>query len=503
MSLGIDLGNYRTSVASEYTEWSALTQRQNHFISWVATDQDRVVVGDAAQSIAIEQGYDQVYCRFINHVEQSDSNYWVAGQQVKLFDLVGFLFKKAQYLASNHIQADTVLAVPNQLKSTQKLALLACAKKQGFQVKAILQQSFAKALALLHRENFKLGTVFALYDWEDDSFNFSIYRVISRYGIEILSSQSNDQVHDFALEQRIWFLISEKYKQLRGRDLTEEVLSQHDPRLKDCKTNLEKYGQASIEIRQYMIDLSLNEVSERTQDLVQQTIYKIDQALRQANLVEKDLNGGVYFLGTLQQDHMQSRGNSLIEQAKDYFTTNVFMEDGLGLAAKGASLFAQYYLTQSAEYRVQINDIHHESIFYLDRALHYYGIVTSIYDPQIKQDKDQNFPLIAKGQRLPVQYVQRLHTDEAGQVAVEVQFTTATLKTENLEKVEKWHAQRIEFSHSAQKLVELSLTFTLDVDHRLSCNIKNTFTGEERDIEQYDPVLGKYQYWRDPLIAVQ
>ena len=274
MSLGIDLGNYRTSVASEYTEWSALAQRQHHFISWLASDQDRVVVGDAAQSIALEQGYDQVYCRFVNQIEQQEKNYWVAGQEVKLFDLASFLFKKAQYLASNHVQADTVLSVSNHLKPNQKMALLACANKQGFQVKAILQQSFAKALALLHRENFKLGTVFAVYDWEDDSFNFSVYRVTSRYSIEVLSSQTNDQVHNFAVEQRIWFLIAEKYKQLRARDLTEDVLSLHDPRLKDCKANLEKYGQASIEIRQHMIDLSLSEVTERVQDLVQQPFIK-------------------------------------------------------------------------------------------------------------------------------------------------------------------------------------------------------------------------------------
>ena len=129
--------------------------------------------------------------------------------------------------------------------------------------------------------------------------------------------------------------------------------------------------------------------------------------------------------------------------------------------------------------------------------------MTSVYDPQTKQDKDQNFPLIAKGQRLPVQYVQRLHTDEMGQTAIEVQFTTAAMKTDLLEQVEKWQVQRIEFAHSAQKLVELTLTFNLDVDHRLSCKVKNTFTSEEYDIEQFDPILAKYQYWRDPLIAVQ
>lgn len=502
MTIGIDLGNYRTSLISDQVAWSSLADREHHFLSWVTSENNVAIVGEAALSIVDMHGYEHVYSRFIDKIGQDDQQYMIANQHLTSFDLVSFLFKKSQIL-SQASQDNYILAVPDNTETPQKMTLVACAQRQGCKVKAVITQSLAKAIALIHRENFKLGTVFAIYDWEDSMFTFSIYRVISTYGLEILASQSLEHVSQFACDQRLWALIAEKYKAARGRDLTEQVLSQQHPDIKECKNNLEKYGIASIALRQNNFDITFTEFDERTQDLVKQSLNKIEQAFRQANLLESDLNGGVYILGTSSQSNIESNTVSIIDPVKKSFTCQVNVEEGLGLAAKGAALFGQFYLNYSPDYRLQYFEIYDYSVLYLDRAQHYYGVVTSVYDPQLQADKDQNYPLIAKGQTLPTQYQTTLHTDENGQTQIDFQFTTALINTQQLEHVQKMPIQQLEFAQGAQRLVELTLNITIDLDHNLICTVQNHFTGETREVKQADPIFGKYQQWRDPLIVVQ
>ena len=415
---GIDLGNHHVNVVSNEIKWSDLSnQRAYSFLSWIVEESGRALIGEAALGIADQFGYDAIHHHFITTIDLDQQAKMLCGQQVYHFDLVTMLFKKAKVSFEKLLENPVVVAVPATLNQNQKIATGLAAQKAGISVKAIVSQSLAKAIALVAKENLVSGAIFGVYEWGESQFEFSLYRVVNQYNLETLASVVLDSVSGLACDQKIWDIVAEKYQVLRGKELKQSHFNLYDPRIKDCKENIQRYGTSSIEIKEYIIDVSKQEVLERIATMVKQTLVQVEQALRVAHVTVAELQA-IYVTGGA------SQLVSIVEQVRSAFTCAVYSEHVQGLAAQGAALFGQYYLSNRLDYKLINNKLnHHPNVVFLDRTQYYLGLVSVIYDPILKKDKDQNTILIEKNEEIPVQKFIQLHTDEALQTVLDIEFT--------------------------------------------------------------------------------
>lgn len=463
---GIDLGGYHVSIVGQEEG-----NIPSGFISWVYGEADVAYIGElAGYRCAEANDFGHLNHNFLREINHKKQDKVLAGVQVSAFGLVALLFRKAGLEQPGLKSADYLTAaVPAYFSPDQHVAVFDAARQEGLTLTAAISQGLAKAIYLLHNENFELGQVFAVYEWGATQFEFSVFRVLENKGLEVLASSSMDTVGGYACDQKYWDIVAEKYKAKRGKDLTALDFNVLSTQLISVKEEMST-ARSSIgfEIKNHEISISQSEFEQRISGLLAQTIHCAESALRLAGLSTTKVDS-VYLTGGSGQI------SSVISELKKSFGSQVFQVYEKNMAASGARLFSEYY--NRSDSPAQIKELAtHPSITRFNYTLYAYGLVTSVYDPELKADKDQNSVIIKKGQLLPVTEQVTFHSDEAKQDAVDLQLTYASSDTASLEDVQGQLNNRVNFIGMANALIEIKIVIHVDKNHDVTFDIKSELT---------------------------
>jgi molecular chaperone DnaK (HSP70) len=493
--VGIDLGGKQVKIGIADTA-SSINQYEQ-FTSWVYSEDGVAYVGEGAVTLGTnQQNPDEHYSNFLHQIDQAVELGQLAGVKVTALDLVKIIFRKAVLMREYITRADQCVAVvPAYMNQEQKIATSIAAKRAGLRLSAVISQGVAKAIALQNKYSLPVGHVFAIYEWGASQFEFSIFRVLNNNGLEVLTTTSLEQVGGYQCDQRLWQIVAEKYKLKRGKELVNNRVSMLDSHVIGTKEGLNTRADRSVEINNITLDVSRWEFEDRVRSLINETIECAKKAIRTANLPVSEIKD-IYLTGGSSQILAVSTA------VKETFASKITLETQSQLAAQGAVMFGQLYLTQSNSREIhETGQTSHVMI--LSRSLFHYGLVTSIYDLVSKSDKDQNSVVIQKNLPLPLRKSAVFSTDEPWQKIIAYQVTYSKSDTKNLAEVQKYEPILLEFDSGVAGLVEIQLDLWLTEDHTLRCELENHQTGESRVVECENEIIKRYSSFKDAALQVR
>ncbi len=193
---------------------------------------------------------------------------------------------------------EAVITVPAYFNDDQRQATKDAGKIAGLDVKRIINEPTAAALAY-GMENKKEQKV-AVYDLGGGTFDISILD-ISQGVVEVLSTNGDTHLGGDDFDKRVIDWILEQYKKQEGLDLSRDPMAMQRLREAAEKAKIELSAMQTTAInlpfitadatgpKHLNIDLSLAEFNRLTEDLVQRTLGPCKQALTDAKLSASEI----------------------------------------------------------------------------------------------------------------------------------------------------------------------------------------------------------------------
>jgi len=211
---------------------------------------------------------------------------------------------------------DAVITVPAYFDDSQRSATKAAGEIAGFNVRRILPEPTAAALAYGLDKN--VNQKILVYDFGGGTFDVSILEigdnVIETKGIGGDSYLGGD---DF--DQRIIDYLIEEYKKQEGVDLSKDPLAlqrlkeaaerakQELSTLYETEINLPFITSIGGEPKHLYFKLTRSKLEELTRDLVERSIEIVDKTLREVNLTPKDIDEIILVGGQTRMPLIQQR----------------------------------------------------------------------------------------------------------------------------------------------------------------------------------------------------
>jgi molecular chaperone DnaK len=193
---------------------------------------------------------------------------------------------------------EAVITVPAYFNDDQRQATKDAGKIAGLDVKRIINEPTAAALAY-GMENKKEQKV-AVYDLGGGTFDISILD-ISQGVVEVLSTNGDTHLGGDDFDKRVIDWILEQFKKQEGIDLSRDPMAMQRLREAAEKAKIELSGTQTTNInlpfitadatgpKHLNLDLSLSEFNRLTEDLVQRTLGPCRQALTDAKLSTSEI----------------------------------------------------------------------------------------------------------------------------------------------------------------------------------------------------------------------
>lgn len=193
---------------------------------------------------------------------------------------------------------EAVITVPAYFNDDQRQATKDAGKIAGLDVKRIINEPTAAALAY-GMENKKEQKV-AVYDLGGGTFDISILD-ISQGVVEVLSTNGDTHLGGDDFDKRVIDWILENFKKQEGIDLSRDPMAMQRLREAAEKAKIELSGTQTTNInlpfitadatgpKHLSLDLSLAEFNRLTEDLVQRTLGPCRQALTDAKLSASEI----------------------------------------------------------------------------------------------------------------------------------------------------------------------------------------------------------------------
>ena len=193
---------------------------------------------------------------------------------------------------------EAVITVPAYFDDSQRQATKDAGKIAGFEVKRIINEPTAAALAYGFEK--KRGQQIAVYDLGGGTFDISILDIGDNV-VEVKSTSGNTHLGGDDFDQRIFYWIVEEFKKDQGIDLSKDKMALQ--RLKEAaeKAKIELSSASETEINQpfitvdqsgpkhLVLKLSRAKLEELVDDLIEKTIEPCKKALEDAKLEAKDI----------------------------------------------------------------------------------------------------------------------------------------------------------------------------------------------------------------------
>ncbi|MCL4558108.1 MAG: molecular chaperone DnaK [Deltaproteobacteria bacterium] len=346
--IGIDLGTTNSVVAFvekgepvviPNEEGSRLTPSVVGF-----TKEGEILVGQVAKRQAVTNAENTVYSikRFMgrryNEVTQEmkmvpykvvsadnqDVRISIKGKLYSPPEISAMILQKLKKAAEAYLGekvTEAVITVPAYFNDSQRQATKDAGKIAGLDVKRIINEPTAAALA--YGLDKKKEEVIAVYDFGGGTFDISILEVGESI-VEVKSTNGNTHLGGDNIDQRIIEWIIGEFKKDQGIDLSKDIMAIQ--RLKEAaeKAKIELSSTMESEInlpfitadasgpKHLVLKLSRAKLEQICMDLLEMSFEPMKQALKDAGLQPSDINEVVLVGG-------QTRMPKIQEMVKDFF----------------------------------------------------------------------------------------------------------------------------------------------------------------------------------------
>ncbi len=346
--IGIDLGTTNSVVAFvekgepvviPNEEGSRLTPSVVGF-----TKEGEILVGQVAKRQAVTNAENTVYSikRFMGRrynevteemkmvpykvvsADNQDVRVNIKGKQYSPPEISAMILQKLKKAAEAYLGekvTEAVITVPAYFNDSQRQATKDAGKIAGLDVKRIINERTAAALA--YGLDKKKEEIIAVYDFGGGTFDISILEVGENI-VEVKSTNGNTHLGGDNIDQRIVDWIISEFKKDQGIDLSKDIMAIQ--RLKEAaeKSKIELSSTMESEInlpfitadasgpKHLILKLSRAKLEQLCMDLLELSFEPMKQALKDAGLKASEINEVVLVGGQIRMPKIQ-------QMVKDFF----------------------------------------------------------------------------------------------------------------------------------------------------------------------------------------
>ncbi|MFA7417542.1 MAG: Hsp70 family protein, partial [Acholeplasma sp.] len=302
--IGIDLGTTNSVVSvMEGNEAKVIPNAEGGRTtpSIVAFKGDEILVGEVAKRQLITNP-DTVYS-IKRHMGDAKYRVKAAGKEYTPQQISAYILQNLKKTAEDYLGAtvtDAVITVPAYFNDAERQATKDAGKIAGLNVKRIINEPTASALAYGIDKTEKEQTVL-VFDLGGGTFDVSILHLADGT-FEVVSTSGDNKLGGDDFDHRIYEFLAAEFKKEHGIDLLKDKMALQ--RLRDAaeKAKKELSGVTSSSISlpfitmgtagplHFEYNLSRAKFNELTKDLVDQTLKSVRRALADAKLTNSDID---------------------------------------------------------------------------------------------------------------------------------------------------------------------------------------------------------------------
>ena len=492
--IGIDLGTTNSCVAVleggkpkviENAEGGRTTPSIVAF-----TDENEILVGQSAKRQAVTNPSNTLFAvkrligrRFEDDVVQKDikmvpykivkadnGDAWVEvkGEKRAAPQISAEVLKKMKKTAEDYLGEAVTEAVPAYFNDSQRQATKDAGKIAGLEVKRIINEPTAAALAY-GMDKTPGDSVIAVYDLGGGTFDISIIEIADVDGehqFEVLSTNGDTFLGGEDFDLRLIEYLSAEFKKENGIDLHSDPMALQ--RLKEAaekaKIELSSSQQTEVNLpyitadstgpKHLVVKLTRSKLESLVEDLVERSMAPLKLALKDAGKSASDINEVILVGGQTRMPMVQKKVTEFFgkEPRKD---VNPDEAVAMGAAIQGAVLSGD------------VKDVLLLDVTPLTLGIETMGGVAT--------------PLIEKNTTIPSKKSQIFSTAEDNQGAV----TIHVVQGERKQAVGNKSLGRFDLADippSPRGMPQIEVTFDIDANGILNVNAKDKATGKEQSI---------------------
>ena len=413
---------------------------------------------EAASTFKRDMGEDKIFC--------------VSGADLSPTQLSAAVLKKLKDEFEDKIGpiSEAVITIPANFSQEARDATMEAGRMAGLTVKYIINEPTAAALYYAHDAKAELSGYYAVFDLGGGTFDVSVIKVNGQ-DVEVVASNGIAKLGGDDFDTSLWKLISKKYKEETGKDLSIEDFPLNDA--EDVKKTLSRRKRATVEIERDLVDVSRLEFEEQISTLIAQVEMMCENTIEEAGVDPSQITS-VFLAG----------GSTRIPCVLDC-VEKVFQQEPISTAnvdevvALGASVYAAYKSDGKALSAIQKKSINQLNLTEVTNE--YFGTI-SIGESEARGAEVVNTILIHKGEKLPCSFTKSFFTMHDGQDAINCTITESKSPETNPKFVKVIHEEDLTLPPGRPAGQEVEVTFAYDENQMMLCTFKDVESGKQKEI---------------------